>query len=316
VRVKRESDPLENGMRWGDFRRSENVEDRTEGMPEGSGGGSPIGGLHIGGGALIILVIVGMLFGINPLEMLGLLTGNDDTVQQSAPPARPGYGPQRGSAAPSSAAAVNKDFSRAVLGDTEDVWGAIFKAMGSRYAPPTLVLYRGVTPSACGRANAAVGPFYCPGDHDLYLDTSFFNELSTRFGAPGEFAQAYVIAHEVGHHVQTLLGTMDKVEPQMQRGGERTANGLSVRLELQADCYAGVWAFYAQKRNIIDARDVDSGLRAASAVGDDQIQKRTQGYVVPDSFTHGSAEQRTHWFRAGLESGDMRDCDTFKTRSP
>ncbi|MFI4888582.1 MAG: neutral zinc metallopeptidase [Burkholderiales bacterium] len=305
-------------MQWGDFRRSENVEDRTEGMPEGAGGGSPIGGLHIGGGALIILVVVGMLFGINPLEMLGLLGGDSGTVQQ-APTTTPaaGYGPQSGTTpAPSSEAAVNKDFATAVLGDTEDVWGAIFKGMGSRYVPPKLVLYRGVTTSACGRATAAVGPFYCPGDHDLYLDTSFFNELHTRFGAPGEFAQAYVIAHEVGHHVQTLLGTMDKAEAQMQRGDERASRALSVRLELQADCYAGVWGFYAQKRNLIDAQDVDSGLQAAAAVGDDRIQKRTQGYVVPDSFTHGSAEQRTHWFKTGLESGDLRDCDTFKAGSP
>jgi len=209
---------------------------------------------------------------------------------------------------------VNKDFSRAVLGDTEDVWGAIFRQMGSRYVPPTLVLFRGTTSSACGRANAAVGPFYCPGDHDLYLDTSFFNELATRFGAPGEFAQAYVIAHEVGHHVQNLLGTMDKVQAQMQRGDERAANALSVRLELQADCYAGVWGFYAQKRNLIDANDVESGLRAASAVGDDMIQKRTQGHVVPDSFTHGSAAERTRWFRTGLQSGDLRDCNTVAAR--
>ncbi len=254
-------------MRWGDFRRSDNVEDRTEGMPEGSGGGGggfPIGGLHIGGGALIIIVIVGMLFGINPIEMLGLLGGSGGPAQapptQSAPP---GYGPQTGPAAsraPVSAGAatdVNKDFSRAVLGDTEDVWGAIFKAMGSRYAPPKLVLYRGVTQSACGRANAAVGPFYCPGDQDLYLDTSFFNELRTKFGAPGDFAQAYVIAHEVGHHVQNLLGTMRQFDAQRQRSDGRAANELSVRLELQADCYAGVWGFYGQKRNLIDASDVD-----------------------------------------------------------
>jgi uncharacterized protein len=299
-------------MRWGDFRRSENVEDRTGGAPEGGGGGLPFGGLHIGGGALIILVIVGMLFGINPLEMLGLLSGNDATVQQAPPANQPGYDAQTG--APSTAAGVHKDFAVAVLGDTENVWGAIFEQTGSRYVPPKLVLYRGVTGSACGRAAAAVGPFYCPGDRNLYLDTSFFNELATRFGAPGEFAQAYVIAHEVGHHVQNLLGTMDKVQAQMQGGDERTANALSVRLELQADCYAGVWGFYAQKRNVIDAGDVDSGLRAAAAVGDDRIQKRTQGHVVPDSFTHGSAEQRTRWFRTGLSSGDLRDCNTFGAR--
>ena len=303
-------------MRWGDFRRSENVEDRTEGAPEGGGGGGfPFGGLHIGGGALIILVIVGMLFGINPLEMLGLLSGGDGgggTVQQAPQTAPPGYGPQGGTGA--TTADVNKDFSAAILGDTEDVWGAIFQHNGSRYVPPRLVLYRGQTRSACGRAVAAVGPFYCPGDRELYLDTSFFNELASRFGAPGEFAQAYVIAHEVGHHVQNLLGTMDKVQGEMSRADERTANALSVRLELQADCYAGVWGFYAQKRGKIDANDIDSGLRAAAAVGDDKIQKRTQGYVVPDSFTHGTSEQRTRWFKTGLQSGDLRDCNTFAAR--
>ena len=296
-------------MRWGDFRRSDNVEDRTGGAPEGSGGGFPLGGMHIGGGALIILVIVGMLFGINPLDMLGLLSGGGTVQQQAAPP---GYGPQNGTQ--SSTADVNKDFARAVLGDTEDVWGAIFQQAGSRYAPPTLVLYRGMTRSACGRAVAAVGPFYCPGDHDLYLDTSFFDELATRFGAPGKFAQAYVIAHEVGHHVQNLLGTMQKVQAQMERSDERTANALSVRLELQADCYAGVWGFYSMKRNIIDASDVESGLRAAAAVGDDRIQERTQGRVVPDSFTHGTSEQRARWFKTGLSSGDLRDCNTFAAR--
>jgi predicted metalloprotease len=305
-------------MRWGDFRRSDNVEDRTGGAPEGSGGGLPFGGMRLGGGALVILVIVGMLFGINPFEMLGILGGDGGGVQQVPAPSMPSeYGPQTGStgaAPPATQADVNKDFSRAVLGDTEDVWGAVFKAMGSRYEPPKLVLYRDVTRSACGTANAAVGPFYCPADQDLYLDTSFFNELHTRFGAPGDFAQAYVIAHEVGHHVQNLLGTMGKFEAQMRRGDQQTANALSVRLELQADCYAGVWGFYAQKRNLIDAKDVESGLRAAAAVGDDQIQKRTRGYVVPDSFTHGSAEQRTRWFRTGLESGDLRDCNTFASR--
>jgi uncharacterized protein len=304
-------------MRWGDFRRSENVEDRTGGSPEGSGGGGmPFGGMRIGGGTLLILVIVGMLFGINPFEMLGMLGGDGGPVQ--APPrqtAPPGYGPQTsatpGQPSGSSPADVNKEFSARVLGDTEDVWSAIFKQSGQRYEPPKLVLYRGVTPSACGRANAAVGPFYCPADHDLYLDTSFFAELHERFGAPGDFAQAYVIAHEVGHHVQNLLGTMREFDAQRTRADERTANALSVRLELQADCYAGVWGFYSQKRNIIDATDVESGLRAAAAVGDDRIQKRTRGYAVPDAFTHGSSEQRMRWFKTGLQSGDPRSCNTF-----
>jgi hypothetical protein len=178
------------------------------------------------------------------------------------------------------------------------------------------VLYTGATRSGCGVAHEAVGPFYCPADHKLYLDTHFFDELRSRFGAPGEFAQAYVIAHEVGHHVQDLLGTMDKVQAEMQRGSQARANAVSVRLELQADCYAGVWGFYAQKRNLIDTRDVQSGLNAAAAVGDDNIQRHTQGYVVPESFTHGSAAQRTHWFQTGLESGDPRDCNTFQSGSP
>jgi predicted metalloprotease len=260
-------------------------------------------------------VIVGMLFGINPFEMLGMLGGDGGVVQQTPQTAPPGYGPQVAPAQPSSEAAdASKDFSRRVLGDTEDVWGAIFKATGSRYVPPTLVLYSRATRSGCGIAQQAVGPFYCPADQKLYLDTNFFNQLRTKFRAPGEFAEAYVIAHEVGHHVQNLLGTMDKVQPQMQRGDERTANALSVRLELQADCYAGVWGFYSAKRGIIDAKEMEDGLRAAAAVGDDNIQKRTQGYVVPDSFTHGSADQRVRWFRTGLESGDLRDCNTFAAR--
>ena len=306
-------------MRWGDYRRSDNVEDRTGNAPEGGGGGLPFGGMRLGGGALIILVIVGMLFGINPFEMLGMLGGGDGGSIQVPPSqtAPPGYGPQPqaverpGASGP---ADVNKDFSARVLGDTEDVWTAIFKQSGQRYEPPKLVLFRGMTRSACGRANAAVGPFYCPADRDLYLDTSFFNELKSRFGAPGEFAQAYVIAHEVGHHVQNLLGTMRQFDAQMQRSDERSANALSVRLELQADCYAGVWGFYSQKRNIIDAKDIESGLRTAAAVVDDQIQKRTTGYVAPESFTHGSAEQRARWFRTGLQSGDPKDCNTFAAR--
>jgi hypothetical protein len=311
-------------MRWGDFRSSDNVEDRTEGAPEGSGGGGggfPIGGMHIGGGALILIVLVGWLFGINPLTMLGLIGGTGTGPATQSTPA-PGYGPQTGTApGPATDAAtqggrsqtaIDKDFSARVLGDTEDVWGAIFKAMGSHYDPPKLVLFRGATQSACGRAEESVGPFYCPGDRDVYLDTTFFSELHNRFGAPGDFAQAYVIAHEVGHHVQNLLGTMRQYDAQVQRSDPRAANALSVRLELQADCYAGVWGFYAAKRNLIDVNDIDSGLQAAAAVGDDRIQKMTRGYVAPESFTHGSAEQRAHWFKTGLQSGDLRDCNTFQ----
>jgi len=198
-----------------------------------------------------------------------------------------------------------------VLGDTEDVWGGIFQSMGKRYTPPRLVLFRDATQSACGVARTAVGPFYCPGDREVYLDTAFFDELRTRFGAPGDFAAAYVIAHEVGHHVQNLMGTMQQFDARASQLDTRGRNALSVRLELQADCYAGVWGAAARKRGLIDASDVEAGINAAQAVGDDRIMRRTQGVVVPDAFTHGTAEQRAKWFRTGLASGDPRSCDTF-----
>ena len=311
-------------MRWGDFRRSDNVEDRTEGAPEGSGGGfgggfPGGGGFRIGGGALVVIVIASLIFGVNPLEMLGLMEGSAPVAPQAPPPqAAPSYGPQH--AAPSQPPGAgrrqdpSKDFVAAILGDTEDVWGAIFKTQGARYEPPKLVLFRSTTRSGCGLASAATGPFYCSADRELYLDTAFFDELARRFGAPGEFARAYVIAHEVGHHVQNLTGTMRKVDQAMQHQDARGRNALSVRLELQADCYAGVWGYFANKRGVLDPGDLESGFKAASAVGDDQIQKRTQGYVVPESFTHGSAEQRQQWLKVGLESGDMRKCDTFATQ--
>ena len=300
-------------MRWGDFRRSENVDDRTEGS---SGGGFPAGGgIKLGGGALVVVVIASLLFGVNPLEMIGMIEGGGPATpsmpQSQAPP---GYGPQHAPGQPGPPTArkdASKDFAAAVLGDTEDVWHAVFQAMGARYEPPRLVLFRRATRSACGSASAATGPFYCSADRELYLDTAFFDELSRRFGAPGDFAQAYVIAHEVGHHVQNLTGTMRKVDQQMQRLDARARNALSVRLELQADCYAGVWGYFAQRRNKLEPGDLEEGFRAAAAVGDDQIQKRTQGVVVPESFTHGSAEQRLRWFKTGLQTGDMRKCDTF-----
>ena len=301
-------------MRWGDMRESQNVEDRS-GMSAG-GGGFPLGGgMKLGGGALILIVIVSLIFGINPLEILGLMGGGGPIQQAPPQTAPPGYGPQQKASAPAPAT-PEKQLSKKVLGDTEDVWTALFKAMGTRYDPPTLVLFSGRVNSACGIASVAVGPFYCPGDRKLYLDTAFFDELSRRFGAPGDFAQAYVIAHEVGHHVQNLFGTMRQFDAQSQRLDERGRNALSVRLELQADCYAGVWGFFAQKRNLLEPGDLEEGMRAAAAVGDDQIQKRTQGYVVPDGFTHGSAQQRMRWFKAGLDTGDPRSCNTFEARSP
>ena len=199
-----------------------------------------------------------------------------------------------------------------VLADTEDTWGPIFKAGGAQYREPGMVLYTGATRSGCGVGQAEMGPFYCPADGKVYLDLSFFNELGRRYGAHGDFAQAYVIAHEVGHHVQNLLGISDKVQQARQRVSEREANLLSVRLELQADCLSGVWANHAHRsRQVLEAGDIEEGLAAASAVGDDQMQKRAQGYAVPDSFTHGSAAQRVRWFRNGLESGNLRACDTF-----
>ena len=303
-------------MCWGDFRQSENIEDRS-----GGGGGSfGGGGIRLGLGGMIIAVIASLILGINPLQFLGMLAG-DDTGSMPAPSpssrsAPPGYGPQSSSPSsqPSSAAQPMSDERKmigGILGDTEDVWTAVFRTMNRQYTPPTLVLFSGATRSACGRASTAVGPFYCPGDRKLYLDTAFFHDLAQRFGAPGDFAQAYVIAHEVGHHVQNLLGTMDQFDARSRNLGERDRNALSVRLELQADCYAGVWGFYAAKRNLLDPGDIDDGLRAAAAVGDDRIQKQMQGTVVPESFTHGSAAQRTTWFKRGYDSGDLRNCNTF-----
>ena len=298
-------------MRLEDFRKSDNVEEQS-----GGGGSFGGGGIKLGGGALILIVVVSLLFGVNPMTLIGGL-------ESVAPPpgqAEPGYGPQTGNAGPGARpgapANPSRELAARVLGDTEDVWGAVFQTMGKAYPPPTLVLFNGSVRSACGLASAAVGPFYCPADRKLYLDTVFFDELARRFKAPGDFAQAYVIAHEVGHHVQNLTGVMQQVDARRERLDERGNKALSVRLELQADCYAGVWGYFAQKRNKLDTGDLEEGFAAAAAVGDDQIQKRTQGYVVPDSFTHGSAAQRQNWFKVGLASGDMRKCDTFATREP
>ena len=291
-------------MRWGDMRPSDNVSDGGSG-----GGGFPLGGgMRLGGGAIILIVVVSLIFGVNPLSILGMLEGGGGPVTTS--PAPPQSTEQRQQQA---AKDPTFDFVRRVTGDTEDVWTTVFKQMGARYEPPQLKVFHGMTNTGCGGASKASGPFYCPQDRTVYLDTEFFQELSRRFGAPGDFAAAYVIAHEVGHHVQNQLGTMDKFEATAQRGDPRARNAMSVRLELQADCYAGVWGFYAAKRNLLEPGDVEEGMRAASAVGDDNI---TKGRVSPDAFTHGTAAQRTRWFRQGMTTGDPRTCNTFAAGAP
>jgi hypothetical protein len=292
-------------MRWQDYRSSDNVEEASSSGPSLFGGG-----LRLSGGAIVLVIIVSLLLGKNPLDVLALLTdggGGGQVVQTQAPEPTPG--------APAASRDPQTEFAAKVLGDTEDVWGGIFQQMGTRYQPPKLTLYHGQIASACGFSSAAAGPFYCPGDRKVYLDLSFFQELSQRFGAPGDFARAYVIAHEVGHHVQNQLGLMDAAQKNMAGAPDRARNEMSVRLELQADCLAGVWGHSSVQRNIIDAKDIESGLAAAAAVGDDRIQKQTRGYVVPEGFTHGSSAQRVKWFRTGLESGDLRQCDTFAARN-
>jgi predicted metalloprotease len=282
-------------MRWNDFRRSDNVEDA------GSGSGLG-GGFKIGGGALIAIVVISLLLGKNPLDVLALLeTAAPPTVQVPA-------------GAPARAPAQNDpqvDFVRAILGDTEDFWTAELAKRGGRYQPPKLTLFQGQVASACGLASAAMGPFYCPPDQRVYLDLRFFQDLTQRFGAPGEFARAYVIAHEVGHHVQNQLGLMREVQQKSENASDRVRSALSIRQELQADCFAGVWGHSAQQRGALDTRDVEQGIAAASAVGDDRVQQRSRGYAVPESFTHGSSAQRVKWFRVGLSSGDLRQCNTF-----
>ena len=284
-------------MRWNDMRRSDNVEDRR-GMSVGGAG------LKLGGGGLLLILVLSVLTGTNPLDLISGLeeTGSPPAIDSGTERKPPADDPQA-------------DFIRAVLGDIEDTWSRLFEQGGGTYQAPQLVLFSGAVDSACGQASAAVGPFYCPPDRKVYLDLEFFRELSERFGAPGEFARAYVVAHEVGHHVQNLLGTSDRVQRQRSRADQASANALSVRLELQADCYAGVWGYYAARRNLLEPGDVEAALAAASAIGDDRLQKQSRGYVVPESFTHGSSAQRVQWFRTGLESGDVRRCDTFAARS-
>jgi len=275
-------------------RQSSNIEDRRGMRPVRTGVGLSIGG--------VLFLVVLSLLGINPLPFLGVATKAPEVqMQESAQPYQ--ESPQE---------TKLREMTAVVLADTEETWRALLPQYGVTYQEPTLVLFSGAVQSACGTAESAMGPFYCPLDQKVYIDMSFYDDLSQRFGAPGDFAQAYVIAHEVGHHVQNLVGTAEKVQAAQQRMPRAQANELSVRMELQADCYAGVWAHHAARsRQLLESGDVDAGLRAASAIGDDRIQRETQGRVVPDAFTHGSSEQRVRWFRRGLETGKPEDCDTF-----
>jgi len=287
-------------MKLDESPRSDNVEDeRGSGLAGGRGTGIGLG--------TIAVVVIGYFLGVNPATLMGLLNGDGQGIGASSTPATPVTG---------TSTDPQVDFVRAVLGDTEEVWGAYFKNAGKSYTPPKLVLFSGRVQSACGLASAASGPFYCPGDQRVYIDLSFYQQLATEFGAPGDFARAYVIAHEVGHHVQNLLGISDTADRQEQAAGKVGANKVSVKLELQADCFAGVWANQANRaRKILEPGDLESGLTAASSVGDDTLQKREQGTVVPDSFTHGSSAQRVRWFRQGFEAGNINNCDTFSAGS-
>ncbi len=277
-------------MRWEDEERSENVEDRR---------GMHVSRRMVGGGiGTVILVLAALYFGVDPSVIL-------QSVPVSGPPTatqqqKPGSDPM-------------SQFVSVVLADTEKTWHEVFGRYGKTYEEPKLVLFSGAVQSACGFAQAVMGPFYCPEDHRVYIDLSFYEDLKNRFKAPGDFAQAYVIAHEVGHHVQNLLGISEKVQGAMQRSSRAEANRLSVKMELQADCLAGVWGYHADKsRRILEPGDLEEALRAASAIGDDRIMKQTRGTIVPDAFTHGTSEQRVHWFRRGFETGDLNQCNTFK----
>jgi predicted metalloprotease len=280
-------------MRWESGRRSDNIEDRR---------GMGIGGKGLVGGGIgtVVIALIALFMGVDPGVVLNQIAQAPQTEQTARAPADPRE--ER-----------LKEFVSVVLADTEDTWGELFRQSGSQYENPKLVLFSGAVQSACGHAQAAMGPFYCPGDHKLYLDMSFFDDLARRHNAPGDFAQAYVIAHEVGHHVQTLLGISDKVQAARQQASEVQSNRLQVRMELQADCFAGIWAHHADKaRGILEQGDVEEALAAAAGVGDDRLQHQTRGQVVPDSFTHGSSEQRMRWFQIGAKTGEPKRCDTFK----
>jgi predicted metalloprotease len=293
-------------MRWEGNRESDNVEDRRgEG---GGGGGFRLGGIHLGVGGIILVLIGSWLFGINPMTVLGLLSGGSsvqtsdvDTQSAQAPPASDQLA----------------TFVSTILASTEDVWSALFTASGRTYEPPHLVLFTDSIETGCGGGQAAMGPFYCPQDRRVYIDLGFYRTLRNQLGSPGDSAQAYVIAHEVGHHVQNLLGLSAKVEALEARESKVQANATSVRVELQADCYAGVWAFHSQEqKHWFEDNDIDLVLNAASHIGDDALQKMAQGRVMPESFTHGTSEQRVNWFKRGYRTGRVEDCDTFGASAP
>jgi predicted metalloprotease len=292
---------------------SSNIEDRrSEGgsFGGGGGGGFPI---RLGGGlGTVAVIVIALLFGVDPMALLGGLNGGGNTSSYAPAPTQ-----QSSRAAAPPAGDAEEQFVSRVLKSTEDVWTSIFSDLGRQYRDPKLVLYRDATRTECGTGQSAMGPFYCPADQRVYLDLAFFDDLARRFRAPGQFPQAYVIAHEVGHHVQNQLGITGKVQQMEQRMSKRDANAVSVRVELQADCFAGVWANRADRASggkMIDDKDVEQALAAASAIGDDRLQRQARGRVVPDSFTHGSSAQRTRWFRAGLDSGDPKKCDTFSAK--
>ena len=285
-------------MRWRTGRRSSNVEDRR---------GVRLGGRRAAGGGLglIVIIIIAVLLGADPIKLLSDISSTG--VDQSS------YYEQQPISGEDQELA---DFVSVVLADTEDTWTEIFAQYNGSYREPTLVLFSGAVESACGYAQSAVGPFYCPGDQKVYIDLSFYRDLKNRYNAPGDFAQAYVIAHEVGHHVQNLLGISEQVYKAQQRSSQTEANKLSVMQELQADCFAGVWAHNAhESRQILEEGDIEEGLNAASSIGDDRLQRQAQGHVTPDSFTHGSSAQRVRWFKKGLDSGDIEACNTFEAKS-
>ena len=289
-------------MRWEGERQSDNVEDRR--ASGGGGGGFGIGGRSIGIGTIVIALLAWGVFGINPLTTIGMLGGGGSPQVQQTPAQKPPASDQ-GAA-----------FVSTVLASTEDAWNEVFKEGGAQYRAPKLVLFRGLTPTACGTGQSAMGPFYCPNDQKVYLDMNFFDTLSRQLGAPGEFARAYVVAHEVGHHVQTLLGTTEKVDSMRGRISQSQQNQLSVRMELQADCYAGIWANKSQQaKNWLEQGDIESAMNAAARIGDDALQRQQTGSVRPDSFTHGSSAQRQRWFMQGLKTGSVQACDTFNTQN-